>query len=244
MSPTRPTVPGRSMWRVMSMVVGRRHVEAVVVEPGDPRLPAGDRAGDDRRPSAGLARQRQQRGERAGVGGLALDDGDPAGLGQRAGVDEVDPLGGRRLEQAAQDGRGQRRAVVLGQLAGDLERQRADAAARELGEEPAEDLGQRQVRRDRPGGLGRQQRGVDGVPGAPPVEHVEDLGGDLLGDQDLGLGRRRAEVRRQERVRRVEQRRVGRRLVLEDVDPGAAEVARAGAPRRRPPRRRRRRGRR
>ena len=92
------------------------------------------------------------------------------------------------------------------------------AAARELGEEPAEDLGERQVRGDRPGRLGRQQRRVDRVPGAAALEHVEDLRRDLLGDQDLGLGGRRPEVRREQRVRRVEERRVGRRLVLEDVD--------------------------
>ena len=78
------------------------------------------------------------------------------------------------------------RRVVLGQLAGDLERQRPDAAARELGEEPPEDLGQRQVRRDRPGRLGREQRRVDRVAGAPAVEDVEDLRGDLLGDQRPG----------------------------------------------------------
>ena len=95
---------------------------------------------------------------------------------------------------------------MLGQLAGDLEGQRAHAAARELGEEPAEDLGQGQVRRDRPGRLRREQRGVDGVAGAPPVEDVEDLGRDLLGDEDLGLLGRGPEVRGQERVRRVEQR--------------------------------------
>ena len=41
-------------------VVGRRHVEPVVVEPGDPRLAAGDGPGDDRRPAAGLARQRER----------------------------------------------------------------------------------------------------------------------------------------------------------------------------------------
>ena len=224
--------------------VGRRHVEPVVVEPGDPRLAAGDRPGHDRRPAAGLARQREQRREGPGVGRLALDDGDAAGLGQRPGVDEVDPLGDRGLEQPAQDRGGQRRPVELGQLAGDLERQRAHAAARELGEEAAEDLGQRQVRGDRPGGLGREQRRVDRVPGAPAVEDVEDLRGDLLGDEDLGLGRGRAEVRRQQRVRGVEQRRAGRRLVVEDVDPGARRGGRTEAPRRPRPRRGRRRGRR
>ncbi len=176
------------------------------------------------RPSA-PAGQREQRREGAGVGRLALDDGDPAGLGQGAGVDEVDPLGRRRLEQAAQDRRGQRRAVVLGELAGDLERQGLDPAPRELGEEPPEDLGQRQVRGDRPGRLGRQQRCVDRVAGAATGEDVEDLGRDLLGDEDLGLGGRRTEMWRQQRVRRVEQRRTGRWLVLEDVDAGTAEMA-------------------
>ena len=130
------------------------------------------------------------------------------------------------LEQAAEHRRRQRRRVELGQLAGDLEGQRPDAAARELGEEAPEDLGERQVRRDRPGGLRREQRRVDRIAGAPAVEDVEDLRRDLLGDEDLGLRGRGAEVRRQQRVRRVEQRRIGRWLVLEDVDPGAAQVAR------------------
>ena len=115
-------------------------------------------------------------------------------------------------------------AVERGQVAGDLERQRPDAGPAELGEEPAEDLGQRQVRRERLGRLGGEQRGVDRVARAPAGEDVEDLVGDLLGDGDLGLRRRRAEVRRQQRVRRVEERRARRRLVLEDVDPGPAEV--------------------
>ena len=48
---------------------------------------------------------------------------------------------------------------------------------------------------------------------------------DLLGDRDLGLRGGGAEVRREQRVRCVEQRRAGRRLVLEDVDAGAAEMA-------------------
>ena len=101
-----------------------------------------------------------------------------------------------------------------------------DPAAGELGEELAEHLGQRQVRRDRARRLGGEQRGVDRVAGAPAVEHVEDLGRDLLGHEDLRLRGRRAEVRRQHRVGRVEERRSGRRLLFEDVDAGAAEMAR------------------
>ena len=72
--------------------VGRLHVEAVVVQPGEPDLAAGDRPADGRRPAAALARQAELRGVRAGVGRLALDDRDPAGLRQRGRVDEVDPL--------------------------------------------------------------------------------------------------------------------------------------------------------
>jgi len=121
-------------------------------------LAAGDRPRDDGRPPVRLTRQAELGGERPGVGCLAFDDGDAAGLRERACVDEIDPLGDRRLEQAAQDGRRQGRRVELGELAGDLERQRPDATTRELGEEPAEDLGEWQVGGDRPGRLRREQR--------------------------------------------------------------------------------------
>ena len=57
MRPTRPTVPGPVHVAGDEHVVGGRHVEPVVVEPGDPRLAAGDGPGHDRRPAAGLARQ-------------------------------------------------------------------------------------------------------------------------------------------------------------------------------------------
>ncbi len=41
---------------------------------------------------------------------------------------------------------------------------------------------------------------------------------------DLGLGRGRPEMWRQERVGRLEQRRVDRRLRIEDIEPGPTEV--------------------
>ena len=205
--------------------LGGGHVEAVVVEAGDPRLATRDRAGHGRRHAASLGRERQLGGERPGVGRLALDERDPAGLGQGAGVDEVDPLHRAVLEQAAEDRGGERRAVERGEVAGDLEGQGLEAAPREFGEEAPEDLGERQVWRDRPGRLRRQERRVDRVPGAAALEHVEDLRGDLLGHEDLGLGGRRPQVRREQRVRRVEERGSGRWLVVEDVDPRATEVA-------------------
>ncbi len=82
----------------------------------------------------------------------------------------------------------------------------SDPGPRELGEEPPEVFPEGEVRGDGPGGLRRHERSVDGVASRPPVEDVDDLGGDLLGDPDLGLGRRGAEMRGEEGVRRVEER--------------------------------------
>src|SRR6185295_13394262 len=93
------------------------------------------------------------------------------------------------------------RCIVLGELASDLQREGAHATARELGEEPAEDLGERQVRADDAGGLGRQERRIHRVPCAATLEYVEDLSRDLLGDEDLGFGRRCSEMRREQGVR-------------------------------------------
>jgi hypothetical protein len=204
---------------------GRLHVEPVVVEPGEPRLATCHRPGHRRRSPARLARQRQQRGVRAGFGCLPLDDGDASRLRQRACVHEVDAFGRRRLEQASEDCSGQWGGVELGEIAGDLEGQRPGAASRELREEATQHLAEREVGRERLRGLRRQERSVDGVAGAPTGEDVEDLIGDLLGHRDLGLGRRRAEVWGEKGVGRGEERRVSRRLALEDVDTGAGEMA-------------------
>ena len=188
--------------------VGRRHVEPVVVEPGDPGLAVGDRPATTvvRPPVSPDTVSSDENAPASGV--LRSTTVIPRALARAPALTRLTRSVVDGLEQAAQHRGGQRRAVVLGQLAGDLEGQRADAAARELGEEPPEDLGQRQVRRDRPGRLRGEQRGVDRVARAPAIEHVEDLGGDLLRDQDLRLGGRRAEVRGQDVFGRVEQGRV------------------------------------
>ena len=73
-------------------------------------------------------------------------------------------------------------------------------AAEVLRRDPAEDHGQGQVGRDRPGRLRREQRGVDGVAGRPAGQDVDDLLAGLLGHAQLGLGREGAEVRRQDGV--------------------------------------------
>ena len=110
--------------------LGRAHVEAVVVEPGEARLAARDRAADQRRPAGRLAGQRQLRRVRAGVGRLALDDRDPAGLRERGRVHEVDPLGRRRLEQARA---GPRRRAASRRPPRARPRSRASASGRRSG---------------------------------------------------------------------------------------------------------------
>jgi hypothetical protein len=134
--------------------LGRRHVEPVVVEPGQPGLAGGDVPGHGRGLALRLTGDRELCGERAGVRSLALDDGDPSRPRQCPGIDQVDPLRGLRLEQSPQHGAVSGDAVVLRELARDFERDRADRGAAELGEEPPEDLGERQVGRDCPGRLG------------------------------------------------------------------------------------------
>ena len=72
------------------------------------------------------------------------------------------------------------------------------------------------------------EREVERVRDGPPGERRHDL----LGDDDaravLGLDRRAGQVRREQEVGRVAQRRVGRqRLLCEDVERGARQVARA-----------------
>ena len=142
-------------------------------------------------------------------------------------------------------------ASTADELAGDLERQRPDAGPAELGEEPAERLRERQVRRERLGRLGRQQRGVDRVARAPAGEHVEDLVGDLLGDARPGPPRstrrgagsgacsaRRAAASRsaaRSRRRRRRRRRGGRsrsaaatRRLVDDAAAGDVQEDRAG----------------
>ncbi|HEX5827613.1 MAG TPA: hypothetical protein VFY23_08845 [Candidatus Limnocylindrales bacterium] len=174
----------------------------------------------------GLGRERDQRRERTRVRRLALHDLDAARLGEHARVHEVHTLLGGGLEQPAQHRRDERRGVVGRRLARDLERERPRGGAGELRREPAERLGEGEVRRDRLGGLRGEQWRVDGVPGAAAVEHLEDLFRDLLGHGDLRLLGRRTQVRRQEGVGRTEERVVrGRRLRRVDVDAGAGDHA-------------------
>jgi len=92
-------------------------------------------------------------------------------------------------------------SVVLGQVAGDVHGQRLHAGPQVLRGEPAQDLGERQVRRDRSRRLGGQQRSVDRRIGAErPARTSTTCSAGFLGHAQLGLGREGAQVRRQDGV--------------------------------------------
>ena len=94
--------------------------------------------------------------------------------------------------------------------------------------EAAEPLGHRQERLEHAPLVLGHERQVERVRDGQPAERRHDL----LGDHDAGailrLARRARQVRREQEVGRVAQRRVGRqRLLREDVQRGARELARA-----------------
>ena len=95
----------------MSITLGRLHVEPVRAKAGDARL--GRHSSTDRDAAAArcaVARKGELRRVGAGVARLTLDEADAARLREGAGIDEVDPLGRDRLEQAAQHRGGEWRA--------------------------------------------------------------------------------------------------------------------------------------
>jgi hypothetical protein len=72
-------------------------------------------------------------------------------------------------------------------------------------------------------GRRRPYRGDRGV----AAQHGQRVVGSQVGHRGAGLGRRRPEVRQQDDVLELEQPRMHGRLVLEDVQPGARDLARA-----------------
>ena len=154
----------------------------------------------------------------------ALGDRDPALLGQRRRVDEVDVLLGATGEDAREHGQGEQARVALGDPPHVLDLDALDVVG-EPGGDAAEPLRERDVRAEdlhvlRADG-GDVDRGRDDAAGQG--EH------DLLGRLDaravLRLGRRGAEVRRDDDVGVAEQRVIGDRLLGEDVERRAGDLA-------------------
>ena len=100
-----------------------------------------------------------------------------------------------------------------------------DAAERERGDDAAELVGQRDEGVERVAVLVGHHGRVDGVLDERAAEGAGHLLGDDRAGAVLGLGGGGAEVRRDDDVRQLEEGRLGERLLLEDVDGGAGEVA-------------------
>ncbi len=96
------------------------------------------------------------------------------------------------------------------------------AAGEALGER-AEPAAEADEGRD---GLGQRRAEVDGVGDDAAVERGLDLLGGVGAGAVLRLGRRGAEVRRHDHVVAAEERVLGRRLLGEDVERGAGDLAR------------------
>ena len=155
-----------------------------------------------------------------------LDDLDAALAGQQLGVDDVDVLGQVRLQQAGGKGSGQQFGAALGRLAAVADDDLADRPLRHLGVQQAEAPSQIDVRAQLLHLAAINRRHVDGGQDDAAREEVDHELGRLGGDGQLGLSGAGAEVRRQDDIRQLEQRMVGRRRLLhEDVKGGAGEVA-------------------
>ena len=158
---------------------------------------------------------------------LGLGDLDPALLGQRGRVDEVDLLLGVAREDAVERGEGEQARVAAREVAEVLALDALDAAALgERGGEAAEALHERQVGPEHLHVLGADGGDVHGGGDDAAGERGDDLLGGLDAGAVLGLGGRGAEVRRDhDVVVAVEQRVVGDRLGREDVERGAGDLA-------------------
>ena len=100
--PTRPTMPGRSWWRVTSIMPGQLGVDREAVEAGEVRAAVGGRAGQrqHRLPVGRADRQLDERRPRLRGGGPRLAHREPALVGDEVRVHRVHALIGDRLEDA------------------------------------------------------------------------------------------------------------------------------------------------
>ena len=166
-----------------------------------------------------------QLGEVVGGDLRELGEIDPALLGDRRCVDEVDRLLGVTGEDPDQDRDPEQARVVVGDPAVELDLDPVDGAVAESLGEPAELLAQGHERCQRLHLLRAHSGDVDRVRDHPARER----GADLLGGDDpgavLGLGGRGAEVRGDDDVVALEQRMIGERLLGEDVERRAGDLA-------------------
>src|SRR6266849_7945867 len=175
---------------------------------------------------------RHQAGEVRGLVALHLGDGEAPLLGQRRRAHLVDRLGQEGAQDSLEHGGGERRGRLLRHLSGvgdlDLLRRGGGLAfQRKLRAERAHLLAEPEERtqtlEDFPGDAGHVHRVADGAAGQVVHHRLADDGGHVL----LRVRGRPAQVRSADEVGAGEERvAFGRRLLLEDVERGAAQLAR------------------
>ena len=234
MVPTRPMTPGRSSLRTTSMLrAGGTSTlwSSTITMRGSPLRPASVPAMACSPPAQGDQVDVVAGGGRGGVAHL-----DAALGGDLRRVDVGHRVLADPAEQALQHRQGEDAGVVVGQLALVLDLEHRRRALVQRREQAAEPLGQRQERAHRLGRLGRAD--VHGERHELAGQRQADLLGDRVARLVLGLAGARAEVRGDDDLRQLEQRRLGGRLGGEHVERRTADPARRGSPRPAPPRRR------
>src|ERR1700694_1895790 len=154
-----------------------------------------------------------------------LDQLHAAARRDEARVDGVDAIFGERLQHSFDGGRDEEVDVVLGELALEVELDRADPAGEELRVQSRQALGE-VGEGPEVGKLFRGHRGgVDREPRKITCEHRGHLFGHIKRDRDLRFDRRSSYVRSRDEVGQRQQRVIAGRLGHEHVRGGGREAS-------------------
>ena len=200
-------------------------VDPEIVEGDDVRLVQQQRAAHPRGAVLADGLQTDEVGELARAGATLLDHRDPMSGRDRPRVDRVDALGAEAAEKRRQERGGQHRAVVIGDLAGVVDVDSRRRLPPDLGVETADALGNRDERSQERHGLRKGDGSIEREAGQAAVEDRDHLLGDLECHADLRFLGRGTQVRRRDHLRHRQQRVLPRRLLLEDVDRRAGDLA-------------------
>jgi hypothetical protein len=187
-------------------VVQQQHVllgceiHGVIPQPDDARSAFKKGSGDQAAFAATFGDQGQDVGEGVSVGRFGLFYHDAHLLGDQRGIDHVDILIHHAVEQGRQAADGQRRAVVMGDVARIGEGQLFRIVVQQLDAEVAHDTHQVQERAHLVHQGQIEARDVDGVFQRLVVQVVDNLLGNIDGHVDLGLEGVGAQVRRYHQV--------------------------------------------
>ena len=161
----------------------------------------------------------------AGGAEPCLRDGKAEAFGESRRVDFVDLLASGGLEESFENGAGDGSRIHLVDFAAVINVQSFDALGRNLRQEAPEFLPEAQMRPHDRQRFGIEVGHVDGVADGSLEEDGSDGLGDFDSDALLRFRRRSTEVRSEDKIWRLAQRRVGRqRFFFEDIESGCGDV--------------------